>query len=203
MCSYNAVMGVPTCLSNLMKNARAQWGFNGYVTSDTDSVHDAYASHQYPQPNPTPERATALALLQGQCDINSGDTYNGEIFSALAGHNMGSLNLTINDLNVALFHSLRQRFDLGLFDPKAADAWPDYDDIGTINSSDLSLKASDEAIVLLRNDGNMLPVPRGKKNSVIGPHANAIDVLTQPYPFKLFCPDGEDDCIKSPVLAIS
>ena len=59
MCSYNAVLGKPTCLSPLMRNARHDWGFEGYVTSDSDSVNDAYrpstvggGGHGYPQPDP-------------------------------------------------------------------------------------------------------------------------------------------------------
>lgn len=32
-CSYNAVQGIPTCLSPLMAAAREAWGFKGYVTS--------------------------------------------------------------------------------------------------------------------------------------------------------------------------
>ena len=47
MCSYNAVLGVPTCLSRLMRNAREAWGFRGDVTSDSDSVQNAWASHHY------------------------------------------------------------------------------------------------------------------------------------------------------------
>jgi hypothetical protein len=65
MCSYNSVMGKPTCLSPLMKNARAQVGFQGYVTSDSDSIQNAWADHDYP-PGDDGEGATALALTDGQ-----------------------------------------------------------------------------------------------------------------------------------------
>ena len=40
----NAVLGKPTCLSPIIRGARESWGFRGYVTSDSDSVHDAYSS---------------------------------------------------------------------------------------------------------------------------------------------------------------
>ena len=40
----NEVNGVPTCLSPLMKAAREAWNFTGYVTSDSDSIADAWAS---------------------------------------------------------------------------------------------------------------------------------------------------------------
>jgi beta-glucosidase-like glycosyl hydrolase len=41
MCSYNAVMNTPTCLLPLLRNAREMWGFQGYVTSDSDSIDSA------------------------------------------------------------------------------------------------------------------------------------------------------------------
>ena len=86
----------------------------GYVTSDSDSVHDAYASHHYV---PTAEEATALALVQGETDIDSGDTYNGHLLKAVKASVRG---VTMADVDRALFNSLKQRFDLGLFDPPAA-----------------------------------------------------------------------------------
>ena len=39
------------------------------------------------------------------------------------------------DVDRALFNSLKQRFDLGLFDPKAAYDWPGRDDVGTDESA--------------------------------------------------------------------
>lgn len=34
MCSYNAVLGKPTCLSPIIRKSREMWGFRGYVTSE-------------------------------------------------------------------------------------------------------------------------------------------------------------------------
>jgi len=48
----------------------------------------------------------------------------------------------MTDLDRALFNSLKQRFDLGLFDPKDAYAWPTADDVGTDASAAMSLRAS-------------------------------------------------------------
>ena len=55
----NAVNGVPTCLSRLMRDARKSWGFTGYVTSDSDSVANAWHDHHYL--NETAVQATADA----------------------------------------------------------------------------------------------------------------------------------------------
>ena len=110
MCSYNSVLNKPTCLSPLLRNARMQWGFQGYVTSDSDSIASATSDHHYTS---SAVQATALGLTDGQCDINSGNTYQDNIANALA-----TEKLTVADVDRALFNSLKQRFDLGLFDPE-------------------------------------------------------------------------------------
>ena len=62
--------------------------------------------------HPTAGKATALALTQGQCDINSGDTYNHNLLAAVADH---TEDVTMADVDRALFNSLKQRFDLGRY----------------------------------------------------------------------------------------
>eukprot|EP00493_Phyllostaurus_siculus_P027995 UN28343 len=48
MCSYNAVNGVPSCANpKLYDVLRNEWGFDGYVTSDSGAVTDIYTPHNY------------------------------------------------------------------------------------------------------------------------------------------------------------
>ena len=48
MCSYNEVNGVPSCANpKLYDVLRNQWGFEGYVTSDSGAVTDIYTPHNY------------------------------------------------------------------------------------------------------------------------------------------------------------
>ena len=198
-------MGVPSCLSALLRNARRKWNFQGYVTSDTDSIADATSTHHYTS---SAVQATALALTEGQCDVNSGATYQKNINTAVTSH---SENLIAADVDRALFNTLKQRFDLGLFDPYDAYDWPTRDDIGTDHSNMLNLQASRESIVLLRNDFSLLPLRKHQKVAVIGPHATSRELLVQPYPAMVshyparmvWCPDNSTDCIPSPFQAIS
>ena len=46
MCSYNGVNGLPTC-GNPALNAtlREDWGFEGYITSDSDSCNNIILGH--------------------------------------------------------------------------------------------------------------------------------------------------------------
>ena len=172
--SYNSVLGVPSCLSPLLRNAREQWGFQGYVTSDTDSVDVATTAHHFTS---DAEHATALALTNGQCDVNSGDTYKHNLLSAVQKKVAG---LTMADVDRALGNAFKQRFDLGLFDGREAYDWPSREDIGTERSRALNLQASRESLTLLRNDFSVLPLPKGRKVAVVGPHAGARELLIQP-----------------------
>lgn len=65
MCSYNQVNGVPTCADpNLLRNTiRGDWGLDGYIVSDCDSVGVLYNSQHYTK---TPEDAAADALKAGK-----------------------------------------------------------------------------------------------------------------------------------------
>ena len=53
-----------------MKAARKAWNFSGYVTSDSDSIADAYASHHYVS---SAAGASCGGVKDGQCDIDSGE----------------------------------------------------------------------------------------------------------------------------------
>eukprot|EP01047_Picozoa_sp_COSAG01_P008596 COSAG01_NODE_340_length_18638_cov_56.516505_17_plen_256_part_00 len=154
MAADNAVRGVPTCTSRLLKNKLLQWNFSGYVTSDSDSLSDAWnpvKGHGYYS---SPEGACCGALTTGWCDVNSGDTFKQGLPSAVR---QGLC--TSQDVDAALRRTLRVRFELGLFDSKSSNPTQakltslDASAVGTAASAALSLDAARQSIVLLRNDG--------------------------------------------------
>ena len=58
----NAINGVPTCGdARLNKILRETWGYDGYITSDTDAVGDIWSSHKYVK---TAAEASCLAISQ-------------------------------------------------------------------------------------------------------------------------------------------
>ena len=66
--------------------------------------------------------------------------------------------------------------------------------------------------MLLRNDfSSVLPLQKGRKVAVLGPHATARKLLVQPYPSMvshfpaemIWCPDNTTDCIPSPFESIT
>lgn len=171
MAAYNAVNGVP-CAANpllLRDNLRDAWGFKGYVVSDCDAVWDIANSHHWTS---TTTEAAAKALQAGT-DLNCGSTYPNELQAAL---DQGLV--AESDVDSALVRVLRARFLLGEFD---TDAGVPYSSIGAevIESQAnraLALEAARAAIVLLKNDGGLLPLDRASVHSiaVIGPHGDDV-----------------------------
>jgi hypothetical protein len=56
--------------------------------------------------------------------------------------------------------------------------------------------------VLLKNDDSILPLKKGSKIALVGPHTNGREVFMSNY-HGARCPSGKFECIKSPLEAIS
>ena len=167
MAAYNSVNGTPCAVNKLLLTdiLRGQWGFDGFVVSDLAGVKHLMDGHHL---TTKPEEAVALALLAG-CDYSDIE-YNKSIPTAVE---QGLI--TEDDVNKALARVLRIAFRLGVFDP--ADQVP-FSKIpaSVVNSEEhrqLALKAEREAIVLLSNKQNFLPLNKAtlKSVAVIGPVA--------------------------------
>ena len=108
--------------------------------------------------------------------------------------------------------TLRLRFRLGLFDycddPSACPLWHvPKSAVRTPSSLALSLQSAREGMVLLKNEGEALPLTPGLRLAVVGPHANATSALVANYIGQI-CPDNDSesdefDCVVSPVAAMT
>lgn len=176
MGAYNRTNGEPCCASPalLQRILRERWGFEGYVVSDCGAICDIHQHHRVVD---TAEEAAALALKNG-CDLNCGQTY-GALVAAL---DRGLV--TERDLDVALTRLFSSRFRLGMFDP------PSLNPYARIRPSVVSCSAhralarrmAQESIVLLRNEGGLLPLsPEIRSLAVVGPCALDFSVLWGNY----------------------
>jgi beta-glucosidase len=176
MGAYNRVNGQSASASHwlLTDILRRQWGFNGYVVSDCDSVEDVWKFHKIVA---TPEEAAALAVKSGD-EVNCGRTY-----AALTSAVKKGL-ITEAEIDVAARRAFLTRFQLGMFDPPERVKWARIP--YSVNQSPahdaLALRAAHESIVLLKNDG-ALPLERSKLKSiaVIGPTADEVMSLLGNY----------------------
>ncbi|MCS7283625.1 MAG: glycoside hydrolase family 3 C-terminal domain-containing protein [Anaerolineae bacterium] len=176
MGAYNRVNGEPCCAHPLLLEQilRQEWGFEGYVVSDCGAIHDIYAQHQVVA---TPEEAAARAVQAG-CDLECGG-----IYYALKDAVQKGL-ISEEAIDRAVRRLFRARFRLGMFDPpeKVPYAQIPHTVVSSGRHRELALQAARESIVLLKNEGNLLPLPRDLRAiAVVGPNADDVRVLLGNY----------------------
>ncbi|ETP10162.1 hypothetical protein F441_14126, partial [Phytophthora nicotianae CJ01A1] len=199
MCSYNSVNGMPMCANEQLnsKLLRGVLGFDGYITSDSGAIAGIYHQRHYTK---TLCEAGRLAILSGT-DINSGSVYKQCLEELVT-----SGQLPVKAVDDAMRRTLKLRFELGLFDP--IDDQPYWhvapNEVNTAESRQLSLDLTRKSIVLLQNHGNILPLAKGKKLAVIGPHAKAKRALLGNYLGQMCHGDYlEVGCVQTPLEAIT
>jgi beta-glucosidase len=175
MGAYNRVYGESASASTrlLQQILRKDWGFDGYVVSDCDSIEDIFLHHKIVD---TAEKAAALGVKTG-CDLDCGKTYNALLPASRQGL------VTEADIDVALTRLMLTRFELGMFDPPERVRWAQipYSVNQAPEHDRLARKAAQSSIVLLKN-GGLLPLSKDIRTiSVIGPTADEIMSLLGNY----------------------
>ncbi len=174
MCAYNALHGVPVCASpDLMgKRLRQYWNFGGLTVSDCDAIGNITHYHFY-----TPDDAAgSAAALKAGTDLDCGRTYAAlpdAVKRGLVGEDV---------LDSALSRVFAARALLGdAFGQTSPWSRIAPTQVDTAEHRALALEAARKSIVLLQNKGNRLPLAVGAKIAVIGPNADALDVLEANY----------------------
>lgn len=177
MGAYNRTNGEPCCGSKtlLIDILREEWGFKGHVTSDCWAIKDFHEGHMVTKTAP---ESVAMALKNG-CDLNCGNLFG----NLLIAHKEGLV--TEEDIDKAVIRLFTTRMKLGMFDdPKNV---PFSDTPYELNScdehSDFSVEVAKKTLVLLKNEGNLLPLDKKKLKAiaVIGPNADSRDALQGNY----------------------
>ncbi|HXJ87764.1 MAG TPA: CIA30 family protein [Candidatus Binatia bacterium] len=170
MASYNEIDGVPSHINHwlLDKVLRQEWGFRGYITSDGNGLQMLTETHHIAANNAD---AARMALAAGvDYDLSDGSVYRTLLWQV----KLGTVPEAMVDRAVA--RVLATKFRLGLFDNPYVE--PDYAE-RTTNSAEhraLALKTAEKAVVLLKNDKNLLPLDLTKLKTiaVIGPNAAGV-----------------------------
>jgi beta-glucosidase len=167
MCVYNSVNGAPGCASEdlLQKRLRDQWGFQGFVVSDCGAVGDIFRSHKYT----TTQGAASVAAVKAGTDLTCGGEYRTLIDEVKAGA------ITEAEITRAAERLFVARFRLGMFDPPERVPYTKipYSENDSAAHRLLARTAERESIVLLKNQGGILPLKAAvSKIAVIGPSAD-------------------------------
>jgi beta-glucosidase len=190
MAAYNAMNGIPMTAQPILKEITIkEWGVNGIVVTDAGALEGMVRGHKYFPDLPT---AAAGAVKVG---INQflDNIYKDAITQALQ-KNL----LTMADIEEAMRGSFRVMIKLGLLDPPEMVPYTQIKDGSEPWTRDenklLALEVTREAIVLLKNQNNLLPLEKSKLKSVavVGQRSNDVawDWYSGKFPYAITPLDG-------------
>jgi beta-glucosidase len=175
MCAYNRTNGEPACASKrLTEILRSEWGFKSFVVSDCGAIDDIYLRHKFVK---TEGEASAIAVKAGT-DLTCGREYRSLVQAVKDGL------ISEAEIDISVKRLMTGRFRLGMFDPSEMVPYAriPFSENDSPAHRELSLKAARESIVLLKNEGSVLPLKKDIKTlAVIGPNADAPEVLLGNY----------------------
>jgi beta-glucosidase len=173
MSAFNEIGGIPSNANrNLLTGVlRGEWGFQGFVVSDYTADEELIA-HGFAADG---REAAKRAFLAGT-DVSM---QSGLYMQYLPGL-VASGEVPMSRLDDAVRRVLRIKLRLGLFDHpfrglEDAPAGPRFDSPA---HQALARDAASRSIVMLRNDGDVLPLSKsGQRIALIGPFAGASDLF--------------------------
>ena len=172
MSSFNDVNGVPATVSRwlLTDLLRDRWRFDGFVTTDNTAIMELPV-HSIGDI----ETVTARALKAGtDLDMNS-QAYIGQLEKAVVDGLVSE-----EDINRACRRILEAKMRLGLFDNPFKYISEDRaaTEIYTPSHRNEARRIAAKTFVLLKNNGNLLPLSPQGRIALIGPHGNARTQIT-------------------------
>ena len=171
MSSYNDYDGVPITGSYhfLTEILRHEWGFRGYVVSDSEAVEFLYSKHKVAKDAVDAAAQVVNAGLDVRTNFSLPENFIIPLRQAVA---EGRVSMQTIDSRVS--DVLRVKFLMGLFDnPYKGDNRHPEKVVHSAEHQAVSLRAALESIVLLKNEGGILPLSRSlKRVAVIGPNAD-------------------------------
>ncbi|KAI9566682.1 family 3 glycoside hydrolase [Boletus coccyginus] len=169
MTAYSSYDGIPAIANKhlLTDILRDEWGYQYFVTTDAGSVDLLISLHGICS---TRECAAKLTLENGL----SGEMGGGSYTYLTLPEQIADGTVDVNYLDETVKTILRTKFALGLFENPYP--YPDYaSTIRTQTTRDLLHQMEREAIVLLENKKNLLPLSTNIGSiALIGPHSDRV-----------------------------
>ncbi|MDR4946738.1 glycoside hydrolase family 3 N-terminal domain-containing protein [Neobacillus cucumis] len=167
MSAFNDFNGIPCTVNNYLLTdiLREQFGFNGFVVSDANSIAEVEV-HGYAENR---KEASKKALLAGlEMDMSQG-TYKEDLPEQFK-----SGTIPEEVLDEAVRRILRVKFNMGLFDnPYRTNKEMEEQSLLAPEHLDIAREMAKRSIILLKNENSILPLKKNlKKIAVVGPLAN-------------------------------
>ena len=181
MSSYNDWNGEPVSASYyfLTELLRDTYGFDGYVVSDSQAVEFMYSKHEIT----TDMEGAAKAILEAGLNVRT-NFWQPETFVEPLREAIRKGDISMETIDRRVSEVLRYKFRLGLFDdPYTGDEKEADAAAGLDKHLKFAHDICAESMVLLKNEGNLLPLEKGKVGKVLvtGPLADATKYMTSRY----------------------
>ena len=191
MTSFSDIDGVPATANEflLRQVLRQEWGFDGFVVSDWDSIRQL-AVHGLTDG----DKASALEAATAGVDVEmAGDAYINHLAALIEED-----RIDVAAIDVMVANILRAKFRLGLFENSYTNP-AEFPAIANAHALGTARKAALQSIVMLKNDPQTLPLSADRLNSiaVIGPMADAPYEQLGTWIF-----DGDPNLSVTPLTAI-
>jgi beta-glucosidase len=197
MAAYNGMNGIPMTAQPILKDITIkEWGVNHIITTDAGSLDAMVRAHKY-----FPDLSTAAA---GAIKVGINQFLDG-IYKANINLAIEKKLITMAEIEEVIRGSFRVMIKLGMLDPPEMVSYTKIKDGPEPWTRDenklLARQVTEEAIVLLKNQNNLLPLDKSKLKSiaVVGQRSNDVawDWYSGAFPYKVTPLDG----IKSKVGA--
>lgn len=166
MASFNEVDGIPATANKWLQTdvLRTQWGFKGFVVTDYTGINEMMAHGLGNLPT-----VSALAMRAG-IDMDM----VGEGFLTTLKQSLKEGRVSMQMIDAACRRILEAKYKLGLFDDpyRYCNEERAKTEIFTAAHRKIARETAAQSFVLLKNQGNLLPLKKSGTVAVIGPLAD-------------------------------
>jgi beta-glucosidase len=181
MSAYMGLNGVPASGNHwlLTDVLRKNWGFKGFVVTDAGAAADL-ETHGYAKDLPD----AGICAVEAGVDMEMSPPFGQSAFKTLPA-SAAAGKVPQKDIDEAVRRVLEAKIRMGLFEHPYVDVEAARRVLDDPAHREIALHAAERTAVLLRNEGNLLPVDRAavKSIAVIGPFADAARDTVGPWIF--------------------
>lgn len=162
MASFNDLNGVPCTVNayTLRKILKETYGLKGFVVSDANAIREC-VTHGIAED----DMDAGIQAAKAGLDMDMGT----EIYSTYLPQAVAEHKVSMEVIDEAVERILSVKMWLGLFDHPyiTEETMHRYDELPKAHT-DLALEAARKSVVLLKNEGNILPLKKSQKISLVG-----------------------------------
>jgi beta-glucosidase len=178
MSSYNDYNGIPVTGSYyfLTEVLRRKFGFKGYIVTDSGALRFIHEKHKVQKDF----KGAIIQALEAGVNVRT-DFQSPSVFLIPLREAVENSEIPTSIIDQRVREVLNVKYWLGLFDHPYVDTAKSNQNVHKASSEELSLKAAEESLVLLKNSKNILPLDKNKIKSILiaGPNAEMEESLNR------------------------